>query len=246
MSESRPSAVTAGLTGSALTSLRAALADAGFGTVGSAPDGPGGLRLIREYEPDVAVASAVMPGMDGVAFVRAVGGLRLNVRPSVVLVRPGGLRLPGEDALPGLGAALLTLPVQADALGAALRRLSEAPVALPPEQGARLTALMDALGVPRHPGRDCLERAVALVWADRRRLRTLKGCVYPALSRQTGLSPAQAERAMRHAIDAAWRTGAIEEQHRIFGDTIDARRGKPTCGEMIAQLAEKLRWEGRA
>ena len=55
----------------------------------------------------------------------------------------------------------------------------------------------------------------------------------------------QAERAMRYAIDAAWRTGQIDNQHRIFGDTIDARRGKPTCGEMIAQLAEELRWEGR-
>ena len=49
---------------------------------------------------------------------------------------------------------------------------------------------------------------------------------------------------LRHVIDAAWRTGEIEQQHRLFGDTIDARRGKPTCGEMIAQLAEELRWEG--
>ena len=50
--------------------------------------------------------------------------------------------------------------------------------------------------------------------------------------------------AMRHAIDVAWRTGEIEQQQAIFGDTIDARRGKPTCGEMIALLADILRWEG--
>ncbi len=244
MSDPRRSAVSAGLTGTPLAALRAALAANGHALVACAPDGPAGLRLIREREPDLAVAAAVMPGMDGAAFVRAVSALRLNVRPAVLLLRPAGLRLPGEDALPR--AAVLDLPVDAGALGAALRRLSEAPAVLPPALNARLEALLDALGVPPHPGRDCLRRAVALVWADRRRLRTLKGCVYPALSRQTGLSPAQAERAMRHAIDAAWRTGAIDEQHRIFGDTIDARRGKPTCGEMIAQLAEKLRWEGRA
>ena len=59
-----------------------------------------------------------------------------------------------------------------------------------------------------------------------------------------GMTPAQAERAIRYVIDAAWRTGAMEEQNRIFGDTIDARRGRPPCGEMIAQLAEHLRWEG--
>lgn len=245
MSDSRRRAVSAGISGAALSALGEALDGAGYALAASAADGPGGLRLIRELEPDLAVASAVMPGMDGAAFVRSVGALRLNVRPAVALLRHAGLKLPGEDALPGLGAAVLELPLDARALEDALRRLGEAPAALPPALAARLDGLLDALGVPGHPGRDCLKLSVALVWADRRRLRTLKASVYPALSRQTGLSPAQAERAMRHAIDAAWRTGEIDEQHRIFGDTIDARRGKPTCGEMIAQLAEKLRWEER-
>ena len=45
-------------------------------------------------------------------------------------------------------------------------------------------------------------------------------------------------------VDAAWRAGDIDQQQKIFGDTIDARRGRPTCGEMIAQLADILRWEG--
>ena len=86
---------------------------------------------------------------------------------------------------------------------------------------------------------------MALVWADRRLLRALKAALYPRACLGTGLTPVQAERAIRHVIDVAWREGAIEQQHRIFGETIDARRGKPTCGEMIAQLAEELRWEGR-
>ena len=72
----------------------------------------------------------------------------------------------------------------------------------------------------------------------------MKRRLYPAVAGHAGMTPAQAERAIRHVIDAAWRTGQIEQQNRIFGDTIDARRGKPTSGEMIAQLAEELRWEG--
>ena len=74
--------------------------------------------------------------------------------------------------------------------------------------------------------------------------RALRDALYVPVARETNLTPAQVERAMRHAIEVAWRTGEIEQQHRIFGDTIDARRGKPTCGEMIAQLADILRWEG--
>jgi two-component system response regulator (stage 0 sporulation protein A) len=137
----------------------------------------------------------------------------------------------------------LETPVDADRLKAALDALSKRPRALPENKAARLNALLDALGVPLHRGRDCLVLAVALAWHDAGRVASLKDGVYPEVARQTGLSPAQVERALRHAIDAAWRNGAIEHQHRIFGDTIDARRGKPTCGEMIAQLAEELRWE---
>lgn len=242
MSEPRKRAISAGLSGSAVSSLRGALADAGVELIAEAPDGAGGLRLIRALEPDVAVAGAVMPGMDGAAFAEAACALRLNVRPAILLLRPPGLRLPGEARLTALDAALLDAPPDAGAIARALERLEDA-AALPAKLVGRLAGLLDALGVPQHPGRLCLERAIALVWRDRRRVRALKGSLYPALARQTGLSCAQVERALRHVIDVAWRTGAIGEQHRIFGDTIDARRGKPTCGEMIAQLAEELRWE---
>jgi hypothetical protein len=33
----------------------------------------------------------------------------------------------------------------------------------------------------------------------------------------------------------------MERQHALFGNTIDARRGKPTAGEMIGRLAELAR-----
>ena len=69
--------------------------------------------------------------------------------------------------------------------------------------------LLDAVGVPRHPGRDCLVRAITCVWHDRRRVSALKRGLYPEIARQTGLTPAQVERAMRHAIEVAWSRGRI-------------------------------------
>ena len=65
----------------------------------------------------------------------------------------------------------------------------------------------------------------------------------------------------RYGVDAGavlrapeWRTGVTVSMSMpkdramvtYFGDTIDAKRGSPTCGEMIAQIADILRWEGRA
>ena len=224
--------------------LLRALDAAGYALAGRAANAASALRLLREVQPDLMACDAILPGMDGAALARRVRAARLNVQPAILLLAPRGLRLPGADGLEALGATMLETPAGADDFARALEAARQLPIPLPPEKAARLEALLDALGVPAHAGRACLKRAVALAWADRRRLGALRADLYPAAARDADLSPEQCERAIRHVIDRAFRTGEIEQQHRIFGDTIDARRGKPTSGEMIAQLAEELRWEG--
>ena len=236
-------AVAVGLYDGRVQALDKALADCGYALAGLAPDGATGLGLLQALQPRLALVNAALPGMDGVDFAKRVRALRLVVQPDILLLAPPGLRLPERDSLPALGVVALESPVDADRLKAVLNALCKRPRALPEDKAARLKSLLDALGVPLHRGRDCLFLAVALAWRDAGRVASLKDGIYPEVARQTGLTVAQVERAVRYAIDAAWRNGAIEHQHRIFGDTIDARRGKPTCGEMIAQLAEELRWE---
>lgn len=199
---------------------------------------------LREHRPHLLLSAAILPGGDGVSLARDVAGASLNLYPHVLLSIPPRLRLPGLEALDALGAATLNEPLSAEAVAKAASELDARATLLPPVRDARLEKLMDRLGVPRHPGREMLKGAVALAWRDRSRLQNLRDDVYPGAARPLGKTGAQAERAIRHVIDAAWRTGEIDEQQRIFGDTIDARRGRPSCGEMIAQLADILRWEG--
>ena len=237
-------ALAAGLTPGSGSGVERALREAGFTSVEWLPDAESALRRIRSLQPELVVAAAVLPGADGVGFAQRVRALRLDVRPALLIQRFPGLALPNAPRLEALAAVAVDRPLTADALRSALEALKPRLNALPPRLEARLESLLDALGVPRHPGRDCLARAIALAWADRRRLRALRDGLYAPVAREMDLAPAQVERAIRHAIEVAWRTGDIEQQHRIFGDTIDARRGKPTGGEMIAQLADILRWEG--
>ena len=241
MQGQRGYAVSAGLPAAAAE----ALARAGFSPVDRAADAAGALLLVRSHQAGVLLANAILPGMDGAALAERVRATRLDVQPAILLARVPGYRLPGEDRLASLGAAALDRPVSAGAILDALDGLTGIGPALPAGKAERLEALMDALGIPDHLGRECLRRAAALAWADRRRLHPMKTRLYPEAARLSGVTPAQAERAIRYVIDAAWRTGDIDRQQQIFGDTIDARRGRPTCGEMIAQLAEELRWEGR-
>jgi len=240
MDSVRRRALTAGFSGG-IGEARRALDEIGYSLAGHAADGISALGMIEALEPELVLFDAVMPGMDGVALAERVRRLNLNLQPVLLLLRPFGLRLCAEEGLSALGVRILEAPVTAERIREAAQ---SALPGLPNQKKARLEQLLNDLGVPEHPGQDVLARAVALVWADRRRIHALRASVYPAAGRDAGLSPAQAERAVRHVIDVAWRTGEIDQQQKIFGDTIDARRGKPTCGEMIAQLADILRWEG--
>ena len=201
------------------------------------------LRCIGSRSIELVLADAVLPGLDGVELVRRIRALPLRVHPMAVLMRLPGMPIPGVDQLKALEAALVDKPVTGEALSGAIARLSGREKQLPEKKAARLEALLDELGVPEHLGRQCLSKAVALAWADQRTVYALRDKLYPQVARCFDRTSDQVERAIRHVIDTAWRTGEIERQHRIFGDTIDASRGRPTCGEMIAQLADILRWE---
>ena len=48
------------------------------------------------------------------------------------------------------------------------------------------------------------------------------------------------ERAIRHAIEVAWTRGKIENINQLFGYNIYSKNDKPTNGEFIALVADKL------
>ena len=223
---------------------RDAIAGAGYALVGRARGVAEGLERIRALEPALALVDSVLPGGDGAAFAARVAKTPLNRRPDLLVMRVPGMRAPGIAGLEARGAALIDKPPTADMILEAVEALSRGRDRLPAGKSERLEALMDALGIPAHPGRACLAAAVALVWRDRGALSALNAALYPKAGRARGMTGPQTERAIRHVIETAWRTGDMAAQQRIFGDTIDARRGRPTCGEMIAQLADILRWEG--
>lgn len=120
---------------------------------------------------------------------------------------------------------------------------NERPI-FPEGQQRRVDQLLDELGVPTHAGRNCLRTAALLCASDERYLYKLSASLYPRTGELCGMNASQVERAMRHAIDLAWQSDKMDNQYRIFADTVDAGRGQPACSEMISRLADILRLEG--
>ena len=57
-------------------------------------------------------------------------------------------------------------------------------------------------------------------------------------------SASKVERAIRHAIEVAWNRGKIENINDVFGLRVYDSNEKPTHGEFIALVADKMIIEG--
>ncbi len=241
MRDIRAAVAVAGNSG--FEAARALLEDCGAKVVGHAGDGAQAVELCRWLRPDVLLMDLVLPGTDGLLLARRLWKEPLAVYPGVILQHYGALPEGEAERFAQMGGEALRKPVSREALAEAIVRTLPENRRVPEEAAERLRDKLDALGVPAHPGREFLEAAILLAWMDRRLTGKLMRELYPMVGERFGATVRRVEQAMRHAIDAAWRSGAMDAQDALFQGTIDAQRGKPTCGEMIARLADILRWE---
>ena len=56
-------------------------------------------------------------------------------------------------------------------------------------------------------------------------------------------TPSKVERAIRHAIEVAWNRGRIDSINNLFGVRAYVGQEKPTNGEFIALIADKMMLE---
>jgi len=245
MPRSIQTAVVAAAAQQARTDLVRMLSAEGIALLAMEADAHSAIRALGFYRPDLFIADMELPVMNGGALLmRICSRFELPVRPAAMLLRYPEFPVADEAALLESGVALVEKPVNASAFRAALHGLRCAPIRFSGTETRRADMLLDALGVPEHRGKSCLRAAILLCAADERNRFDLGGRLYPQIGEICALDAGQAERAMRHAIDLAWKSDKFENQYRIFADTVDAGRGQPTCGEMISRLADILRSEG--
>ena len=64
--------------------------------------------------------------------------------------------------------------------------------------------------------------------------------LYPSIAKKFSTSASKVERAIRHAIEVAWNRGRIESINGILGVRAYVGAEKPTNGEFIALVADKM------
>ena len=238
-------AVAAAASRAPRTQIVHGLAGAGVNLECMCDDGPSVLRALAGFRPELLVVDTFLPGMDGQSLAKhALCSFDLPVRPAVLILYDGHYPLPDGELLSRCGAVLLDHDAPPADFISAVEDLRSGETRFTDQELQAAAALLDALGVPGHLGRDCLKLAVLFCAADQRLEHRMSAQLYPKVGEACGISARQAERAMRHVIGLAWQSDKFDNQYRIFADTVDAGRGQPTCGEMILRLADILRLEG--
>ena len=105
-----------------------------------------------------------------------------------------------------------------------------------------VTRLMLEIGVPANiRGYQYLRDGIMIAVDDPQAITAITKALYPCIAKKYETTPSRVERAMRHAIEVAWSRGHVEMFHQVFGYSINTGKGKPTNGEFIAMIADRVR-----
>ncbi|MEA4899974.1 sporulation initiation factor Spo0A C-terminal domain-containing protein [Bacillota bacterium Meth-B3] len=208
-----------------------------------AHSGADALARVVEAMPEVLVSDLMLPGWDGIELIRRVRATRLFTLPyAFLLVAPGMTRFTPWAEAAG-ACAMLTKPADAAMLMRATESLT--PLQRLPREGVNRQGILRSLWAlgfsARMQGTRYLAMAIELASRDVRLNKQLTTVLYSLVAEAHAVPRQRVEHAMRRVIESAWSGGSLEMQYKLFGNTIDAKRGKPTAGEMIACMAELLR-----
>lgn len=205
------------------------------------------LKNLREWETDFYDGDRTVPttGYDAVVIDAergaAVERIAASVPRGIVLyftaAEPKKARETGEKYAAEHGDYAGIADVL---LGRKIRYADEKP-ASDKALDERLANIFIASGIPPHiKGYQFLREAVKQSVRSPEMINNITKQLYPAVAEKFGTSPSKVERAIRHAIEVAWSRGKIDNINSIYGIKVFSKGEKPTNGELIALVSDKM------
>lgn len=231
--------------------------------VDSASDGKEGCEKITHYKPDALIMDVVLPVYDGFAVLETLPKLgkkpvticfsafakesiinkAINLGADYYMVKPCDYTLL-KDRLVEMfslnrtqsdrGVTPLEIKAKQPERRLSARSLDE-----------RITNIFISIGIPPHiKGYSFLREAVKLAVDEPEIINSITKKLYPSIAGRFDTSASKVERAIRHAIEVAWNRGKMENVNNLFGVKVYGNNDKPTNGEFIALIADKMLLEG--
>ncbi len=217
-----------------------------FKYLGASFDGQKVVDDVFAQKPDVLVMEVMLSSLDGFAVLDKIRELK-DEMPKVFFI--SNLSHSGfvTKAIQSGASYFMVKPVSPENLE---NRIFEAlnngrSNTENKELDEKISNIFISIGIPAHiKGYQFLREAVKLAVEEPEIIGSITKKLYPTIAERFETSSSKVERGMRHAIEVAWNRGKIENINNIFGLKIYNRNEKPTNGELIALIADKMIMDG--
>lgn len=235
----------------------------GFEAVGAASNGIEALEMIRSTQPDIMILDLIMPVLDGIGVLERLPEIQGKI-PQVMILSAMGSESIVKEAMHYGVRYYMVKPFDINQVHKRLKDMANnfqtdtapapigvgyAAVSAPHVRSIdeEITSIFLSIGIPAHiKGYHFLREAVKMVMENQDMINSITKELYPSVAKSFNTTASKVERAIRHAIEVAWTRGKIENINKIFGYHVYTSHDKPTNGEFIALLADKLVMEHSA
>lgn len=221
-----------------------------FDTIATAYDGESLLSALKENTPDIVIMDLVLSKVDGFSVLEYIKKENLNINVFIY----SSLSLDGfiNKAI-SLGAKYYAIkPIDLNLLKDRVLEVMNnenfggmKSNIISNQMEEKITNIFLTVGIPAHiKGYQFLREAIKLAIINPEIINSITKKLYPTIASKYDTSASKVERAIRHAIEVAWNRGKIENINNLFGIKVYSTNEKPTNGEFIALVADKMLIEG--
>ncbi len=220
-----------------------------FNVVGASTDGIKAITEVAERKPQIFITDLVLRGYDGLLVINKVREISQDVK--IIVLSALSCE---EVVLEVMGAGanyFMAKPYEFSVLKQRLLSIMEGKdriVNNTETKGLHRITLEEKIskifinvGIPPHiKGYSFLREGVKMAVEDPDVINNITKKLYPSIGEKYNTSASKVERAIRHAIEVAWNRGRIDNINNILGVRAFMGSEKPTNGEFIALVADKM------
>ena len=240
----------------------------GFEVLEHITNGTKALEAVKALRPDIVLLDLVIPGRDGMSILEDIHSIQNP--PKVIVVTA----LVGDgfvcSAMQNGASYYMVKPCSAKDISHRIKDMMQERVPTSQQEhinsivaryknegtvslaGTKIKSLDEKIsnifitvGIPAHiKGYQFLREAIKMAVDTPDIVNSITKKLYPNIATRFSTTPSKVERAIRHAIEVAWNRGKIENINSVFGLQVYNANEKPTNGEFIALVADKMIIEG--
>jgi two-component system response regulator (stage 0 sporulation protein A) len=215
--------------------------------IGSSDNGLDGFELIKQKQPTISLIDLILPGIDGFEVLEKIKSSDINTKAVVLssFSEEGMVK----NAIDKGASYYIVKPFSFETLTKRLLEIFDIDTEKKISQERKrnnsleekISNIFITVGIPPHiKGYSYLREGVKMAIKSPAIINNITKQLYPMIGEKYETTASKVERAIRHAIEVAWNRGRIESINTIFGVRAYVGSEKPTNGEFIALVADKL------